>query len=130
MGTSNSNINKTLSESDCIENPCRCCRFKVCDEGSDSEVLNGCVNYTDTGSVTYLDCPGQPVEPWSFKESNLGALIITKLPNTDTISCNEQIVLSVDVQDARGNSIPEYVPAVTTENGNIVQITNPSKNVY
>ena len=57
-------------------------------------------------------------------------MIITLIPNTDTISCNQQIVLSVDVKDASGNSIPEYVAAVTTYNDDIVQISNYSKNVY
>ena len=67
-------INQT-SNSNCAANPCECCWVEIRELGADYQLANGgtgCVNMTITGSATFFNCPGQPVENWSLVETNLG----------------------------------------------------------
>jgi hypothetical protein len=102
----------------------------VVSKDSDYIIKDKCVNVTSSGTVQFLDCKGQPVEGWNLEETDIGAVVIEKTPEKDTIWCNEQLVLSVGVKDARGNSIPEYELTVTTQNTDIVEIKLISKNLY
>jgi hypothetical protein len=97
-------LEKVLLESDCVANPCRCCDYDVVSEDFDSSSTSndGCYSVYSTGSIKYLNCPGQPTEPWNIGESNL---TVTVTPDSAVIEVDEIVKFSFVLTDDSGDPV-------------------------
>lgn len=97
-------LEKILLESDCVANPCRCCDFDVLSEDFDSSSNSndGCYSVYSNGSIKYLNCPGQPTEPWNLEESNLN---VTVTPASAEIEVDEIVKFSFVLTNDSGDPV-------------------------
>lgn len=113
-------IEKIRAESDCVSNPCRCGRIKVesDDFDSGSSVSDGCYSVYSDGFVQYLDCPGQPIEPWSLHESNLD---VTVIPNNEKIKVGEIVYFSISLTDEKSQPVTGFlIQELNIENSSVI----------
>ena len=85
---------------DCGDNPCRCLRIKVEQHDKDYICDNGDCQISESNvSVTFLDCPGMPVEKSVIREVSAACTpnLVLSAANT-TVSINGQTSLTARVE--------------------------------
>lgn len=115
---------KKLRESDCTVQPCRCERIKIesSDFDSSSEGNDGCYSVYSDGFVQYLDCPYQPIEPWSLHEANLD---LTVIPTNATIKVGEIFYFSLKLTDENGLLVTNYsIDSLNIEDTSVIATVN------
>jgi ZU5 domain len=100
-------IENFLAESDCVLTPCRCGRIKVESEDFDSasNENSGCYSVYSDGFVQYLDCPGQPIEPWSLHESNIDVKVT---PNYENIQIGGFAYFSISLTNEKSQPVTDF----------------------
>jgi hypothetical protein len=117
-------IEKIRNESDCISTPCRCGRIKVESDDFDSSGSSGdgCYSVYSDGYVQYLDCPGQPIEPWSLHESNLD---VTLIPTNEKIKVGEIVYFSISLTDEKSQPVTGFlIQNLNIENPSVISQWN------
>jgi len=102
-------IEELRAESDCFEQPCRCCKIRVQEETLDVIREGGagdCFNAHIKGSVQYLSCEGQLSESYEIVETSIGTILST--PPELLLQVAASAVVSLDIVDASGQEIPFY----------------------
>ncbi|NOY45879.1 MAG: hypothetical protein GXP50_10595 [Deltaproteobacteria bacterium] len=102
-------IEKLRKESDCFDDPCRCCRIRAQEEALDvvrEDGPEGCFNQLIRGSVQYLDCDGQPTETYELQEESVGRIVIE--PEELELQPGAGAVVSVRILDAAGRDLEFY----------------------
>ncbi|MGB7452193.1 MAG: hypothetical protein WBM36_08710 [Lysobacterales bacterium] len=113
-------LEKVLLESDCVANPCRCCDYDVVSEDFDSSSTSndGCYSVYSNGSIKYLNCPGQPTEPWNLGESDL---TVTVTPASAEIKVDEIVKFSfVLTNDSGGPVTGISITNVTVNDASVI----------
>jgi len=114
-------MDKILANSDCIENPCRCCKFRVRSKDTDYYEKDRCTNVSAKGDIEYLDCPDQPKESWDFDEPSIKLFL--SLTGKQKLNCNQKsVLLETYVYDVNGYELPEYPVTVTSSNEGLLTV--------
>ena len=97
-------LEKVLLESDCVANPCRCCDYDVLSEDFDSSSTSndGCYSVYSTGSIKYLNCPGQPTDTWNIGECKL---TVTVTRDSAVIEVDEIVKFSFVLTNDSGDPV-------------------------
>ena len=111
-------IHELRKESDCFENPCRCCQIRVQEQSVDIAREGGagdCFNSSIKGSVQYLSCgDGQLTEAYEIVETSIGKIEFQ--PEELELQVAAGALVSVKVVDSDGKEIPFYtIRNVTSE---------------
>ena len=107
-------IHELRKESDCFENPCRCCGIRVQEEAQDIlEVKAGvddeqtCYNASIRGTVQYLQCgDGTLTESYELSENSVTAINYT--PSELEMEPASGAVVKADIVDAKGDPLEEF----------------------
>ncbi len=115
-------MDKVLVHSDCVANPCRCCRFRV--RSNDSDIVEDglCTNYSSEGNIQYLDCEDQPTEGWSFKEKSI-QITYDMIPDRRSILCDTSLTLMVELFDINDAPLENHTVQVTSSRPDLLQVT-------
>jgi hypothetical protein len=122
-------MDKILTHSDCIQNPCRCCTFKVQEEAADYAESNRCANVAVSGQIQYTECAGNPTESWGFEEQSI-SLELTLRPDRPIIQCQESLTLFADVYDINGIEIEDYEVAAESKDPQLLTVTSMGANMF
>lgn len=105
-------IEKLRAESDCFDNPCRCCDIRTTEETLDisrgGEASPGdCYNAAIKGSVQFLSCgDGALTESYEIVETSVGSVNLR--PSELEMQTGSGAMVSVDILDAKGEEIEFY----------------------
>ena len=113
-------VDRLLLESDCVRDPCRCCDFDAVSDDFDSasNSNDGCYSVYSNGFVKYLNCPGQPTEPWNLGESNLN---VTVNPESASIKIDEITNFSVNLTDENNDPVTGFsITNVTVNDASVI----------
>ncbi len=114
-------MNKILEHSDCIEEPCRCCKFRVRSKDTDFYEKDRCTNVSAKGDIEYLDCPNQPKESWDMDEPSIKLFL--SLTGEQRLTCNQQsVLLETYMYDVNGYELPEHPVTVTSSNEGLLTV--------
>lgn len=112
-------IEHVLKESDCTNMPCRCCGIVIKTYDSDSSFNDDCFSVSSEGSIQYLECEDEPIEPWSMAEADLK---IEVAPIHATILAEESISFIIYVTDEDGLPVLDYyIDQLNIENKSIIE---------
>jgi len=122
-------IEKLRAESDCFEEPCRCCKVRVQEQTVDVIREGGagdCFNSHVKGSVQYLSCEGQLTESYEIVETSIGAIVFS--PPELELQVGASAEVSLEIVDSKGKDIPFYtirsVKPVDEAGTEIVEVTS------
>ncbi len=113
-------VERLLQESDCVKDPCRCCGHHTLSEDFDSASSSndGCYSVYSVGSVTFLNCPGQPTESWNLEESNLN---VTVNPESASIEIKEITKFTVSLTDKNDDTVTGFsITNVTVKDASVI----------
>jgi len=103
-------IEKLREESDCFDNPCRCCGIRVEEKAVDIVGQEGeqqCYNASIKGTVQYLECgDGTLTESYDLSENSVGAINFT--PRVLEMDPQTGAEVHVDIVDAKNEPLKEY----------------------
>ena len=122
-------MNKVLEHSDCVANPCRCCRFRV--RSSDSDIVEDdrCKNVSITGDIQYLDCQGQPTETWNAKHESI-QIAYTIIPDGRFILCEGSLTMIVELFDLNDEPLEDQEVKVTSLRPDLLEVTSFIGNMF
>lgn len=116
-------VNKLLSESDCDDEPCRCCWINVVSEFRDYSASGDCQHIIDEGYVEFLNCGDPPPrEHWRKEELHMGEPYI--IPEKKEADLGERVNFEAGVLDAKGKKIEGYPVQVISEPTNVIHIVD------
>jgi hypothetical protein len=118
-----------LGHSDCLANPCRCLRQFVTSHAADFESANKCSMVSESGSIQFPDCEGQPIEGWSMKHESI-QIAYTLSPDTRSILCDGSLTMIVDIFDIEGRRRENYEVTVTSSRPDLLEVTSFEGNLF
>jgi hypothetical protein len=118
-----------LGHSDCLANPCRCLRQFVTSHAADFESANKCSMVSESGSIQFPDCEGQPIEGWSMKHESI-QIAYTLSPDTRSILCDGSLTMTVDIFGIDGKRRENHEVKVTSSRPDLLEVTSFIGNMF